>query len=817
MKCLHSFSGGNATNDKGNLVLLCDELRKYFDDAPEKFELSIAIPASPARFKVGYDLSSLAKSVHFINVMAYDLHGVWDQPPIVGAHSDIGGINEAVDYMMTDCSVPASQIVLGLPAYGRSYTMANETCTSLGCTFKEDSNETAIGGCLDTNGFVPFVEIYNWQDEGQGKGYDSITVDVTTYTAVMVKDDDQLISYDNVETFKAKVDYATNLCLGGTMVWAIDMLPLGTQSAGGKISGSSSGGVDGSGGSSGGSSGGRDDSSATTAQGVLTDEQAILAFCGTDWDDAISTCNRPCPSGTSDGCEKGEICFAGTPCGEGGGVIAVGSTCKICPDSTTQGILSWVKIEVEIDGTTTETSCGDLDYGLFLSITKDSETCDAVRLEFAQTCCYTYPQEQCTLCRKNQVYYNIRTDLNVTIPGPGSTKASCGLMDKMLAPEEVSGEKCVTTQDALFDKCCYRQCNLCDGQGLKWWIEFEDETDDGRKIQEENDSAEEEGAEEEEEVVEEVKTCSSIDASLYSDFIEADSDQCGEIKTHYSSDCCYTFPTNACGLCKQGDTSLTLLWAEEVEYEGKSVSCGVVDNILNSEEDGSSTCTAAKDTHADSCCFDKCSLCGTKQLAWDFVVDYYDDTTKTCGDIEAIFAANEVKTNSKECSSVKIEYEDLCCFTPPVTPCELCSEYVRWDAVVEFGNDESTCKNAADMLKREEESSDTCSTSREDIGADCCYELCDICGESLMLDWDAVVEYESDIIACGDFKPIFGRNEIEEGKETCDAIKEAYRDYCCYTLPTNPCNLCETETDFLDAYISVEVDFWGSKMKCSDV
>lgn len=86
-----------------------------------------------------------------------------------------------------------------------------------------------------------------------------------------------------------------------------------------------------------------------------------------------------------------------------------------------------------------------------------------------------------------------------------------------------------------------------------------------------------------------------------------------------------------------------------------------------------------------------------------------------------------------------------------------------------------------------------------------------------MLDWDAVVEYESDIIACGDFKPIFGRNEIEEGKETCDAIKEAYRDYCCYTLPTNPCNLCETETDFLDAYISVEVDFWGSKMNCSDV
>ena len=71
------------------------------------------------------------------------------------------------------------------------------------------------------------------------------------------------------------------------------------------------------------------------------------------------------------------------------------------------------------------------------------------------------------------------------------------------------------------------------------------------------------------------------------------------------------------------------------------------------------------------------------------------------------------QSNSKECSSVKIEYQDLCCFTPPSTPCELCPEYVRWDEVVDFGNDESTCKNAAAMLKREEESSDTCSTSRE--------------------------------------------------------------------------------------------------------
>lgn len=86
--------GGNGNIDKENLVLLCDELRKNFDDAPEKFELSMAIPASVARFEVGFDFTNLAPSVHFFNVMAYDLHGIWDEPRIVGAHSDIGGINK---------------------------------------------------------------------------------------------------------------------------------------------------------------------------------------------------------------------------------------------------------------------------------------------------------------------------------------------------------------------------------------------------------------------------------------------------------------------------------------------------------------------------------------------------------------------------------------------------------------------------------------------------------------------------------------------------------------------------------------------------
>ena len=37
-------------------------------------------------------------------------------------------------------------------------------------------------------------------------------------------------------------------------------------------------------------------------------------FCGTDWMDASGRCERPCPSGTSEGCADGEACMQYTSC-----------------------------------------------------------------------------------------------------------------------------------------------------------------------------------------------------------------------------------------------------------------------------------------------------------------------------------------------------------------------------------------------------------------------------------------------------------------------------------------------------------------------
>ena len=405
----------------------------------------------------------------------------------------------------------------------------------------------------------------------------------------------------------------------------------------------------------------------------------------------------------------------GTPCNGGTSGVSKGNTCKICPDPTTQGIRSWVQVEVEIDGTSTSTTCGELDYGILLSVPTKSETCDATKLALSKQCCYNYPEDQCWICRRDMLYYNVRSELEVTTPD--GRVATCGVIDKMLASEENRGQKCVTNRDALFDDCCYRQCSLCEGKGLKWWVEFDEPAGNGRRVEDietGDKEASDVDSESESEVADEVTSCSSIDASLYTDFIEDNTEECTGIKSKYVSECCYNFPSNPCGLCKLGNTTQTLLWANEVELDGKNVSCGVIDNMVNSDEDSSLQCASAKEKYHDDCCFDKCSLCGPgKQLAWDYTIDYYEDTSKTCGEVEATFTADQVNANTKECSAVKSDFEDLCCFVMPTTPCEICSEFVRWEHTVDFDGEETTCKEIITLLKREEAIGEACLSAKE--------------------------------------------------------------------------------------------------------
>lgn len=87
-----------------------------------------------ARIEEGYDLKRLSRSLDFFNVMVYDLRGHWDgiaghHAPLLPSASDSyihRGLNLKDGLQLfVDSGVPKMKIVVGLPFYGRSFTLEN--------------------------------------------------------------------------------------------------------------------------------------------------------------------------------------------------------------------------------------------------------------------------------------------------------------------------------------------------------------------------------------------------------------------------------------------------------------------------------------------------------------------------------------------------------------------------------------------------------------------------------------------------------------------------------------------------------------------
>ncbi|KAL4935574.1 hypothetical protein BDV06DRAFT_217331 [Aspergillus oleicola] len=128
---------GGKPEDTENYVLLVKTLRETFDKSGSKFGLTFTAPASYWYLR-WFDLPGMVKHVDWINVMTYDLHGVWDaQDPIgsiVQGHTNLTEIKTALE-LFWRVDIPPAKLVLGLGFYGRSFTLADPECTKPGCPF----------------------------------------------------------------------------------------------------------------------------------------------------------------------------------------------------------------------------------------------------------------------------------------------------------------------------------------------------------------------------------------------------------------------------------------------------------------------------------------------------------------------------------------------------------------------------------------------------------------------------------------------------------------------------------------------------------
>lgn len=122
--------GGNPT-DIENYAQLLQEIRDNFTSNNYTYALSITTPISYWLLK-NYDLTRMYPLVDFMNVMAYDIHGVWDanitgEGAYVQSHTNLTEIEAALNIYFKN-AVPPYKLVMGLGAYGRTFTLADHNC-----------------------------------------------------------------------------------------------------------------------------------------------------------------------------------------------------------------------------------------------------------------------------------------------------------------------------------------------------------------------------------------------------------------------------------------------------------------------------------------------------------------------------------------------------------------------------------------------------------------------------------------------------------------------------------------------------------------
>lgn len=162
----------------------------------------------------------MVKYVDWINLMTYDLHGVWDRDDPIGSivqgHTNLTEIKQSVDLLWRN-DVPPGKVVLGLGFYGRSFQLSDTSCSTPGCGFK---TAAAAGACTANPGTLAYFEIMDVISSQKPNVIHDNDAGVNYF--VYGDSKDQWVSYDDAKTFQQKVDFANSVGLGGVMIWSVD-------------------------------------------------------------------------------------------------------------------------------------------------------------------------------------------------------------------------------------------------------------------------------------------------------------------------------------------------------------------------------------------------------------------------------------------------------------------------------------------------------------------------------------------------------------------------------------------------------------------
>lgn len=149
--------------------------------------------------------------------MAYDLHGPWEEARLgkfLRPQASLEDIERTILPLWFD-RIDPGKLNLGLPYYARGATVSDTSCMEVGCPYSDLSRP---GQCSTEKGILILKEIQDIiaQRHLAPKALSNIMQKQLTF-------DDQWFSYDDCETVDQKIQYADDHCIGGTMIWSIDL------------------------------------------------------------------------------------------------------------------------------------------------------------------------------------------------------------------------------------------------------------------------------------------------------------------------------------------------------------------------------------------------------------------------------------------------------------------------------------------------------------------------------------------------------------------------------------------------------------------
>ena len=220
-------------NEDNNYIQLLAQLRQQINQASQndgkQYLLTTAFSASPYHLSASdyganpydfspQDLKATSDYVDFINVMSYDYHGPWDNPASTNHQSALYKSTNDNTYnsakLNTDwaiqrylsAGVPATDIVLGAPLYGHTWTGVNAG----------SNNGLFQPGTAGTD--LTYQELYNRLGTN---GYQSFWDNSAKVPYIYSSQTKVFSTYENNQSILGKTDYVKQQGLGGAFFWEI--------------------------------------------------------------------------------------------------------------------------------------------------------------------------------------------------------------------------------------------------------------------------------------------------------------------------------------------------------------------------------------------------------------------------------------------------------------------------------------------------------------------------------------------------------------------------------------------------------------------